>query len=171
MKNLYTKTTLILLILVLAGTQLNAQKEAEKLKTEIKTLNDKMIKAGLANDLASVMSIYSDNVISLPNYGPMISGKKALMEKNQKDIESGFKMLSMNFNTDEVFPDKQYVTEVGHYVIKMSIPGMPEPINDNGKYITVWERQADGSLKVLIETWNTDVNPMEMQKKMMDKEK
>jgi uncharacterized protein (TIGR02246 family) len=171
MKNLYAKTTLILLIMVLAGAQLYAQKDDGKLKAEIKTLNDKMIKAGLANDLESVLSIYSDDVISMPSYGPMVRGKKALMEKNKKDMESGFKMLSMNINTDEVFPDKQYITEVGHYDIKMTIPGMAEPMNDNGKYVTIWERQTDGSLKVFIETWNTDVNPMEMEKKMMEKQK
>jgi ketosteroid isomerase-like protein len=32
-------------------------------------------------------------------------------------------------------------------------------INDNGKYMTVWEKQSDGSWKVKAETWNSDNNP------------
>ena len=170
MKKLNVKTVLFLLIMILAGTQLFAQKEADKLKAEIKAINDKLVKAGLENDMTTAISYYTDNVLHLPNYGPMVRGKKGVMEKMQKDKDSGFKMLSMNLNTDEVYPDKMYVVEIGHYVIKMSIPGMPEPVDDNGKYVTVWERQNDGSLKIFIETWNTDVNPMEMHE-MMEKDK
>ncbi len=35
------------------------------------------------------------------------------------------------------------------------------PWNDHGKYMTIWEMQDDGSLKVKVETWNTDVNPVD----------
>jgi hypothetical protein len=31
--------------------------------------------------------------------------------------------------------------------------------------MTIWEKQNDGSLKIKVETWNTDTNPWaEMQK-------
>jgi ketosteroid isomerase-like protein len=33
-------------------------------------------------------------------------------------------------------------------------------MEDTGKYLTLWEKQADGSLKIKVETWNTDKNPM-----------
>jgi ketosteroid isomerase-like protein len=33
-------------------------------------------------------------------------------------------------------------------------------MEDHGKYLTVWEKQKDGSLKVKVETWNSDVDPM-----------
>jgi ketosteroid isomerase-like protein len=171
MKNLYVTTALLLLVLVLAGTQLNAQGDAMKLKSEITEMNNKMLKAWKAEDWATANSYYAENVISMPSYEPMLKGKSTVVEKSKKDHEAGYKMLEMNLNIDEVFPDKMYVIEVGHYVVKMSVPNMKEPINDNGKYVTVWERQKDGTLKVFIETWNSDINPMEMQGKKMDKEK
>lgn len=171
MKNLYATTVLLLLIMVLAVPQLNAQDDAKKLKSEITAMNEKMLKAMKAEDWATANSFYSENVIHMPSYSPMLRGKSNVVEKSKKDHEAGFKMLEMNLNIDEVFPDKNYVIEVGHYVIKMQIPGMEKPMDDNGKYVTVWERQKDGTLKVLIETWNTDVNPMEMHGSMMDKEK
>ena len=34
-----------------------------------------------------------------------------------------------------------------------------KPISDTGKYLTVWKRQADGSWKVLFDTFNTDLPP------------
>ena len=171
MKNMYAKTVLLLLILVLAVHQLNAQSDASKLKSEITAMNSKMLNAIKAEDWATATSFYSENVIHMPSYGPMVRGKSLVVEKSKKEREAGFKMIEMNLNIDEVFPDKNYVIEVGHYVIKMSIPGMDKPMDDNGKYVTVWERQKDGTLKILIETWNTDVNPMEAHGGMMDKEK
>jgi ketosteroid isomerase-like protein len=43
------------------------------------------------------------------------------------------------------------------------MPGMDKPMDDHGKYLTIWEKQKDGSLKVKVETWNSDVQPMNMQ--------
>jgi hypothetical protein len=45
--------------------------------------------------------------------------------------------------------------------------GMPGEIEDAGKYLTIYERDADGALKIKVETWNTDVNPMMMGGGMM----
>jgi hypothetical protein len=32
--------------------------------------------------------------------------------------------------------------------------------------MTIWEMQDDGSMKIKVETWNTDVNPWEEMQKM-----
>jgi len=56
--------------------------------------------------------------------------------------------------------------------ITMGIPQMSEPMHDVGKYVTVWQKQIDGSLKIKVETWNTDANPWEMSDMMHpDKDK
>jgi hypothetical protein len=42
---------------------------------------------------------------------------------------------------------------------------MDKPWNNHRECLTLWEMQEDGSMKIKVETWNTDVNPwMEMQK-------
>jgi len=76
----------------------------------------------------------------------------------------------MKLQTDNVLTDKAYVIETGHYDISMQMPKMEQPLNDKGKYITVWQRQSDGSLKILVETWNTDTNPMEAGKSTAEKD-
>jgi ketosteroid isomerase-like protein len=158
------------MVMSMAGFQLYAQKDADKLKTEIKLINDKLVKASLDNNIDAAMNFYCDDVISMPNYGPQIVGKKHLLDKNKKDMHEGFKMLSMKLQTDNVLTDKAYVIETGHYDISMQMPKMEQPLNDKGKYITVWQRQSDGSLKILVETWNTDTNPMEAGKSTAEKD-
>ena len=72
----------------------------------------------------------------------------------------------MTLTTMNVWTSGDYSYEIGTYIIDMSMPGM-EGWKDNGKYITVWEKQSDDSWKVKAETWNTDNNPwveMEMSK-------
>ena len=171
MKTKIATTVLVLLTLSVAGLRLYAQKETDMLKAEIKKMNDKLVKAQTESDVKAIASLYAENAILMPNNEPMIRGSQKMMEKQKADMASGLKMISMNLATDEVFPDKLYVTEVGHYVVTMKVPNMPEPMTDNGKYVTIWERQKDGSLRIFIDTWNSDVNPMQMDDKMMQKEK
>ena len=56
------------------------------------------------------------------------------------------------------------ITEIGTYKMNRSMPGMDKPMDDHGKYLTIWEKQKDGSLKIKVETWNSDVDPMSMMK-------
>jgi len=53
------------------------------------------------------------------------------------------------------------------FLIFLSLPQMgDQPWSDNGKYMTIWEMQNDGSMLVIAETWNTDNNPWEEMKQM-----
>ena len=61
------------------------------------------------------------------------------------------------------------ITEIGTYKISMTMPNMDKPMEDHGKYLTIWEKQKDGSLKVKVETWNSDVDPMSMMNQMGQK--
>ncbi|MDZ7740833.1 MAG: hypothetical protein U5Q03_03560 [Bacteroidota bacterium] len=70
---------------------------------------------------------------------------------------------SFNTETLEVFAGGNLIVEIGKYDLTLEMPMMLQPIKDHGKYLTVWEMQKDGSLKIKIETWNTDVNPMGMK--------
>jgi ketosteroid isomerase-like protein len=44
----------------------------------------------------------------------------------------------------------------GTYELKFDGPD-GQPVVDNGKYLTVWKRQADGSWKVAVDMFNTSV--------------
>jgi hypothetical protein len=41
---------------------------------------------------------------------------------------------------------------------------------DQGKYITIWEEQPDGSMKIKVETWNTDTNPWAQMEQVKQEE-
>ena len=46
----------------------------------------------------------------------------------------------------------------GRYSMDFTGPG-GKPVHDKGKYLTVWKKQADGSWKVLLDAFNSDLAP------------
>jgi ketosteroid isomerase-like protein len=77
-------------------------------------------------------------------------------------FKAGWKCLAFEPTTLKVIPNGNLITEIGKYKMSMSMPGMDKPMDDQGKYLTVWEKQKDGNLKIKIEIWNSDVDPMAM---------
>jgi uncharacterized protein (TIGR02246 family) len=159
MKKLIVKSLCLLTILMFSLIQGKAQSDAE-LKAKIEKLNKEMGAAMTAGNFEKSLSFYTDDVISLPNNGKMIEGKAALKASNEEMMKTGVKITSFDFKTLKVMSYNKTITEIGAYQMSMSIPGKADPMKDNGKYLTIWEKQADGSLKIKVEMWNTDTNPM-----------
>jgi len=142
------------------------------LKEKIQMLNNDMVKAIVADNQEAIMVMYADDAVSMPSYEPIIKGKDAIMKKNKESQEMGFKINNMTLSTIEVLSSGDLAYEIGTYTIDMTIPGMTDGWSDNGKYLTIWEKQSDDSWKIKIETWNTDNNPWEdMNMSEDDKEK
>lgn len=142
----------------------------EELAKKIEQLNKIYSEAMINNDTKTMMSLYTNDVLSLPSYQPMIRGIETLRNLSEQIENSEWKTTSFDMKTTDLIPAGNYIIEVGNYKMKMSNPEVPE-WNDEGKYITVWQKQEDGSLKIRVEMWNTDLNPwLEMQNSSTDKE-
>jgi ketosteroid isomerase-like protein len=171
MKSLFSKSILILSCLLLINSSVFSQDT--DLKAKMQEMNNTMVKAMLADDMETSLSFYADDAISLPSYEPMIKGKAAIKEHAKKSHEAGFKMNDMTLNTMDAWSDGGLAFEIGTYTVSMTMPGMPDAVNDKGKYLTVWQKQTDGSWKIKAETWNSDNNPwqsMGMNEKKMEHE-
>jgi ketosteroid isomerase-like protein len=162
----FMKTLLsVLLSLFLISSFVYSQDEAE-LKEKIQSINNKLAEMMLAGDEDAMWEYYAEDVISMPSYQPMMKGMEECKKASQEMIESGMEMIDFKSKVTDIIQSGDLVVDIGTYEISMKIPEMgDEPWKDHGKYMTIWEMQDDGSMKVKVETWNTDVNPwMEMQK-------
>ena len=137
---------------------------AAEYKAKIEKINKEMTQYMLEGNSEKSMSLYTADAISMPSYEPMHEGIAAIRKANEEMMKSGMKITSFEPVTLKVLVNGNMITEIGTYKISMSIPGMENPMQDHGKYLTIWEKQKDGSLKVKVETWNTDVDPMSMMK-------
>lgn len=159
MHKLITTTCAIAAGLMLVGGTVGADCTVEH---EVEKIGDQLEKAMLEDDLDAMLVHYVDDAISLPMYSPMVKGKEAMIAHHAEMKASGMKVTAFESEPVTVWTEGDAVIEVGTYEITLEMPGAPEPVNDHGKYMTVYERQADGTLKIKAETWNTDINPMMM---------
>lgn len=162
MKKLFS----ILFAFIFISSLVYSQDTAE-LKQKIQEMNDKAAEMMVANDEAGMWANYTDDVISMPSYEPMLKGIEACKQSYKKMNESGMKMTAFKSTVTDIMQSGNFIVDIGTYEITMTMPQMGGmPWTDKGKYMTIWEKQDDGTLKIKVETWNTDVNPWEEMQKM-----
>jgi ketosteroid isomerase-like protein len=130
----------------------------------IREINGKLVNAMLRGNSEFSLSLYTDDAISMPSYSPIEDGIAAIRSARNSMEEQGVKYTAFDMTTLRLIPAGDLICEVGTYKLSLTKPGAEKPMDDHGKYLTVWEKQKDGSLKIKIETWNSDVNPMSMEK-------
>ena len=140
-----------------------------KVKAEIEKLNNVFTQAMIDNDTEKMMTLYADDIISMPSYQPMVKGIAKVRELSEMQAGSGWKTTHFELKMTDVIVAGNLAIEVGTYDMKMTGPNVPEWA-DYGKYITIWEIQKDGSMKMKIETWNTDTNPWEQMNQNKEEE-
>lgn len=156
------KLNLVLSLLLLSATLVFSQSK-EELYLQIEKLNKLYSDAMINNDTKTMMSLYTDEVVSLPSYQPMIRGIETLKALSEQVENTEWKTTSLEMKTTDLIPADNFIIEIGNYKMKMVGPGVPD-WSDEGKYITIWQKQENGNLKIRIEMWNTDLNPfVEMQ--------
>jgi len=159
MKTLFVKSGFALLMMTFFVMSATSQTNDE-LREKIVKINQQMAKAMMEGNSQATLGFYTKDAVSLPNYGEMVKGIDAIKKSNDEMVSSGMKVNSMEFNTVMVNTYGNVVSEIGTYKMNATMPGMASPMEDTGKYLTLWEKQPDGSLKIKVETWNTDKNPM-----------
>jgi ketosteroid isomerase-like protein len=161
MKKLFS----ILFALIFISSLVYAQDTAE-LKKKLQMMCDEYSKSMVSGEMGNLWDFYADDIISMPSYEPMLRGIEACKESYKKMQESGMKMTKFALTVTDAMQSGNLAVEIGTYTLTMEGGGMEMPWDDHGKYMNLWEVQDDGSMKLKVETWNSDVNPWEEMKKM-----
>lgn len=158
MKNLIS-TVFVLLIAVAFSASVSAQTN-EELKAKIEKINKEMQKAMISGNTSAGLAYYADDAVSLPNYSKMAQGIEAIKKSNEAMMASGMKITKFETTTLMVSTCEDNIAEIGTYNMSFTMEGAPGEMSDMGKYLTIWKKQSDGSLKITFEMWNADAYPM-----------
>lgn len=161
MKIMNAKRSVVMIVALLAAITTYAQQSAKDYQLKIESLNKDIAKYMLDGDHEKSLSMYTSDAISMPSNQPMNVGIDAIRKSSEEMAKMNMKVTLFEPKTLKVIPDGKLITEIGTYKFKATMPEMDQPYEEIGKYITIWEKQADGSLKVKVEIWNSDTNPME----------
>jgi ketosteroid isomerase-like protein len=124
----------------------------------VRTADQDWEKVFAAKDLGKSVAFCAQDGAVLGANAPIANGAEAISK-----LFAGFFALpnlkmSWSVNRADVAKSGELGYTSGVYEMSFSDPS-GKTIQDKGKYVTVWKKQADGSWKVLLDIFNSDLPP------------
>jgi uncharacterized protein (TIGR02246 family) len=108
-------------------------------------------------DTAGLASAYADDAWVMAPGAPLASGRAAIAQMNA-GMFSALTISSASIKTSDLILSGDYAIESGTYSMKMK-PKTGNAFDDVGKYLAVWQKQPDGSWKMIRDIWNSNASP------------
>jgi len=150
-----TKTLLVALTLSTAAGAVCLAADA-KLEQAVRDADAQWSKAAAAKDLDKTVSYYSNDAIVMPPNASSATTKDAIRKVWQDLLTSPGVAISWKATKVEVAKSGDIGFVSGTYEVTMN-DASGKPVNDRGKYLEVWEKQADGKWKCGADIWNSDL--------------
>ena len=116
--------------------------------------NLKLGEAIRMGDAAALAALYTDEAKLLPPNSETIVGRQGIEAFWGGGIQMGIKDVVLT--TVDVIEMGEMVCEIGEYKLTIQPEGM-DAMEDNGKYLVIWKKAMDGSWKLHIDIWNTNM--------------
>jgi len=120
----------------------------------LRDLDEEWSKAAGAKDVDKIVSFYSDDAVVMPPNALSATTKEAIRAL-WKDLLTDAK-ISWKTKKVEVAQSGDLAFSSGTYEVTLNDP-TGKSVNDRGKYVVVWKKQADGSWKCVMDMWNSDL--------------
>jgi ketosteroid isomerase-like protein len=117
----------------------------QNLATSAKLVNER--------DFKGAAALYAEDAIVLAPNQAAVQGRAAI----QAWYEALPPISNFQLNSVETEGRGDLAYDRGTYSMTVT-PAGASPIEDRGKYIAVWRKQADGSWKTLRDIWNSDLS-------------
>jgi ketosteroid isomerase-like protein len=130
----------------------NAGNERTQAEATIRQQDDAWLKAIGAKQLDATMSYYGDGAVLLAPNAPIARTKEEIRQFWSQFFASIPAGVPFSYGTTkvEVAGSGDLGYAVGFYTVG-------NPPSDKGKYVEVWKKQADGSWKAIVDTFNSDL--------------
>ena len=116
------------------------------------------VKAAKSKKVEDWVAFYSDDAVILPPNEKTASAKESI----RKLIGEMFALPNVVITWE---PTKVEVAKSGDIAYLYGTYQMSwddasgKPVDDNGKMVEIWKKQADGNWKCIVDTWSSDLPP------------
>jgi ketosteroid isomerase-like protein len=139
------------------STRRPARKPAAKTSdasAAIRRLDAEFMQAAGARDAgALVKAFYAADAALMPPNHPLVTGRTAIQGFLQGLIDGGLTSVKLETRVTASAGDLAYGR--GRYTLSLS-PAGATPVEDVGKYVVVYRRQADGTWRAVADIFNSD---------------
>jgi ketosteroid isomerase-like protein len=150
-----------------AGSPSENTSSIQPLERILRDLDVQWSKAAAAKDVERTIAYYSDEAIVLPPNATSATTKEAIRNSWKDLLASPGLVITWNPSRVQLAKSGEMAWVSGTYELNMNDTS-GKPINDRGKYLEVWEKQADGNWKCAADMWNSDLTvpvPITAEKK------
>jgi ketosteroid isomerase-like protein len=117
-------------------------------------LRQTYIKAAIDGDVDALISLASDDIVVMSPNDTTVYGKaewKAWWEEYFQD----FRIVALTEPDRDLTISGDFATEVSGYMLAIVPVKGGTRIRDDGRFLTIWKRQPDGSWKMWQTMWNS----------------
>lgn len=120
----------------------------------IRRLDAQFMRAANAKTVDSLVAgFYTEDAVLMPPNHPIVEKRDNIRNFFQGLVDSGFSSIKLETTNIESVGNLAYGR--GRYTLSMSPPG-GAPVQDVGKYIVIYRRQAGGSWRAIADIFNSD---------------
>ncbi len=122
----------------------------------IAAIDKKFMEDANRGDAAAGAAAYTDDAILMPPNHLPLEGKQAI-EQYLAEIAPQFQASDFQLSILEVDVQGDTTIVRGTYSANITIPGVDAPMEDRGKTLQAWKKQADGSWKIHRDIWYSNM--------------
>jgi uncharacterized protein (TIGR02246 family) len=116
--------------------------------------HDQVVNSG---DVEELMALYAEDVVQMPPNQAKVVGKTAIRTPTERLFSQFDIQVQSKIEVVDLSGDLAYIHL--SYSASSSPKGGGDAVSDAGKWVNIYRRQADGSWKIVVEIWNSDVAP------------
>ena len=118
-------------------------------------LDDDWSKAAATRDAEKVASFYAEDALAYPPNEPLATGRPTAQKVWAAYLADSTFSISWKTDHAEVAASGDLGFTAGTYEDSFRGPD-GQMVNEKGKYLCVWKKQADGTWKAMHDMWNSD---------------
>jgi ketosteroid isomerase-like protein len=143
-------------LFVFSSLFLASAADTKAIEQALRDLDDQWSTTAGAKDLEKTVAFYSEDAMVLPPNASAATTKEGIRKVWQDLLGSPGLVISWKTTKVEVAKSGDLACLSGTYDVAMN-DASGKPVNDHGKYVEVWEKQADGKWKCGTDIWNSDL--------------
>ena len=109
--------------------------------------NAQWIEAWDKADASLIAALFAEDGVLLGRNGKFFKGPQQIFERQKTVMEGAGKGVKATVTTVDLWLDGDMAYETGKYSYKFQEKG--QPVTEEGRYVTIWKRQSDGSWKIV----------------------
>lgn len=150
---MFRSLLIIIAIVFIASTALAQNQIIDEKLAEVRRAIDKgnaqWSEGWRKGDAAMISEIFAEDGVQLAGSGKIFKGRKEIRERQQTAMSGADPGVKVTVTTTHVWLDGDTAYESGKYKYEYTEKGKPGV--DEGRYVTIWKKQKDGSWKLAMD--------------------